>query len=130
MSFETQPTPAAKPSLVVNPFSFKGRILRSQYWVTTLLVGLPYFFLELMVFGANSDTQDALLIPFLLYAVFYIVAAASLCVRRLHDLGYSGYYFFAALIPLVNIYFGIKIGFFKGEPFDNDYGPSPYANEE
>lgn len=48
------------------------------------------------------------------------------CVKRLHDLGKSGWMALLSLIPIVNFIIGIYMAFFKGEECDNQYGPDPY----
>jgi uncharacterized membrane protein YhaH (DUF805 family) len=47
-------------------------------------------------------------------------------VKRFHDLGSSGWMVFWLFVPIVNIWFIIKLAFFKGEMKDNRYGMNPY----
>lgn len=47
-------------------------------------------------------------------------------VKRFHDMGRSGWYYLFSLIPIINIGVAIYLGFYKGEEFDNKYGPNPY----
>jgi inner membrane protein yhaI len=46
-------------------------------------------------------------------------------IRRLHDIGLSGYFVLLALIPLVSLGFMLYILFKKGTDGDNAYGPDP-----
>jgi len=60
-----------------------------------------------------------------MYVVIYGLTSIPMTVRRLHDIGLSGKYFFKMLIPIT----GRKIFFHLltqlGGPFDNEYGPPP-----
>ena len=44
--------------------------------------------------------------------------------RRLHDLGYSGYVYLWTLIPLVNIAMFFPLCMFSGVEHENEYGPA------
>ena len=47
------------------------------------------------------------------------------CVRRLHDVGHSGWWSLVALVPGANLLFGLYALFAPGQEHDNDCGPSP-----
>jgi uncharacterized membrane protein YhaH (DUF805 family) len=48
-------------------------------------------------------------------------------VKRLHDLGRSGWEYFLFLLPFYNIYLGLLLLFKRGSDGDNKYGPDPLA---
>ena len=50
-------------------------------------------------------------------------------IRRLHDLNKSGWFLLISLIPVINFFFGIYAGFFKGTEGPNDYGDDPLAGK-
>lgn len=95
-------------------FSFEGRVSRGQFWgfqlammITSIIVGsfaaliqgdgvgLHYFFIPLFMITA-------------------LWASIAIYVKRLHDLGKPGTWFFLLLVPIANIWVFILCGFFKG----------------
>lgn len=71
--------------------TFKGRASRSEYWYFMLFLFIAAFFsaiLDLLIFGTNDKSVG----PFGI--IFYLIAflpSTSVCVRRLHDVGKSGW---------------------------------------
>ena len=53
------------------------------------------------------------------------VSSYMLMIRRLHDIGLSGWFVLLALIPLVSLGFILYILFKQGTEGDNAYGPDP-----
>ena len=49
----------------------------------------------------------------------------AVTVKRLHDIGYSGFLALAIFVPLVNIFFTIWVGVVPGTPGPNVYGEAP-----
>lgn len=47
----------------------------------------------------------------------------SVTIRRLHDVGESAWSVVLILIPIIGIYFFWRLGFVRGEPKENQYGP-------
>lgn len=64
---------------------------------------------------------------YLLYALAVIIPGLSVFVRRMHDVGKSGWWFFIALIPFVGIIWLLVLLCTDGNPGENMYGPSPKA---
>ena len=62
-----------------------------------------------------------------LYGLGVLVPGIAVTVRRLHDIGKSGWWGLVALIPLIGslilIYFAAK----DSQPETNEYGPNPKA---
>ena len=96
--------------------SFSGRISRSEYWALKLLI-LPMMASILLcgvVMMCSKTGNDAgmlvlTVIIFICFIYFNIVAD----VRRLHDIGESGWWVFLKLVPLANIVIAAFL-FFKG----------------
>ncbi len=97
---------------------FSGRSRRSEYWwaflfntiVATVLAFLP----EGLAFLSG------------LWSLVILVPSLALCIRRLHDVGKSGWWYLFLLIPLVG---GIilLVQFCKDSTEDNQWGPDPKA---
>ena len=97
-----------------NYTNFKGRSRRSEYWWFCL-------------FNMIVSTLLTLIIPDIagLWSVVILVPTLSLVVRRLHDIGKSGWWYLLMLVPLVG---GIilLIWFCRdSDPQSNQWGVSP-----
>ena len=73
-----------------NYTNFAGRASRSEYWWIVLLN-----ILVSAVVGAISPTLAGL------WGLVTLIPSLALCVRRLHDVGKSGWFLLIGLIPLV-----------------------------
>ena len=100
---------------VVKSFNvFTGRARRSEYW---------YFILVNWIFTiALSSAGGFLGLGFIstVYALVMIVPGIAGGVRRMHDVGKSGWYL---LIPIYNLILAVT----DGDKGDNAYGPDPKA---
>lgn len=97
---------------LVNIFNFKGRATRSEYWWATLLLTIGGMVASVMDFmmvssianGANPTAIYALS-PFDFSTTYYILVTfipfTSLSVRRLHDVGMSGFWWLLQFVPFV-----------------------------
>ncbi|MDP4268718.1 MAG: DUF805 domain-containing protein [Bacteroidota bacterium] len=68
----------------------------------------------------------------LFYGVFYFIVALGLfipglavTVRRLHDVGKSGWFYLIILIPIVGAIWLLVLMFTEGKPGENEYGINP-----
>ncbi|MFD7097640.1 DUF805 domain-containing protein [Streptomyces xanthophaeus] len=101
---------------------FSGRARRQELWMF-VLCNIAVALLVLLVdtlLGAN-------LILYWIYALAVVVPSIALAVRRLHDIGKSGWWYFIGLIPLVGGIWLIVLFATEGQPQANEYGPSPKA---
>ena len=108
----------AMKSGVSNSFSLGGRSSRSEYWWFVLGGGI--FNILCTVLAVSIDEALIALLPVLL-----LPAAITLVVRRLHDLGKSGWWFFIGLIPLVGAIYLIYLFVQEGDSEANVYGSVP-----
>lgn len=102
---------------------FNGRARRKEYWMFTLFNMIIMY--GLLIFGAvmgNAIDAPQLMFIGLVYALATILPSIAVAVRRMHDLGKSGWY---ALIPYYNIY----LTCLNGEQVENQYGSDPKAME-
>lgn len=54
----------------------------------------------------------------------------SVGIRRLHDIGYSGWYSLLKFIPFVNLFFIIGMIIIPGEKSSNRFGEDPLEESE
>jgi len=108
---------------------FSGRARRKEYWMYTLLnVIIISALIFVMLIGTATQSSVLTIIGWVLYcgyALAIFVPSLAVCVRRLHDIGKSGWYYFFGLIPLVG---GIilLIWFCKdSQAGENEYGVNP-----
>lgn len=102
--------------------SFNGRARRKEFW---------YFFLANLIISIPLVIIDSIIGVQVLSGIFslaVLLPGISCGVRRLHDLGKSGWFYLLGLIPLVNLYL-IYLFATEGVRGDNQYGPDPKKNE-
>lgn len=105
---------------------FAGRINRRN-WVYRLLSSIGILFLVLAVIGNLAENTSSSLI-FIVYSIFPIsllIFNISLHIRRLHDIGKSGWLLLLLLLPIVNIFGFLYMALKSGENKDNKYGVRP-----
>lgn len=111
-----------KPSF----FSFENRIKRSTFWKITIPVFLISFGFSI-VFEAEGNPPGLLLsIAGLILSIPLIWVLYATYIKRLHDLGKSGWYALVVLIPLINLLFILYLGFVPGNTGVNKYGEKPH----
>lgn len=102
---------------------FHGRASRSEYWYFYLFNCIIYAFLIGLALIINLETISMLLFgAAILYMLVVTLPGLAVSVRRLHDIGKSGWLFCVSFIPyvgaLILLYFLCK----KGDDGDNMYG--------
>ena len=64
---------------------------------------------------------------YMLFALAMSLQGCAVTVRRLHDIGKSGWFIFIALIPIVGGIWLLVLMCRDGIPEENQYGPNPKA---
>jgi len=99
---------------------FEGRARRKEYWMFTLF-NLIFAILAVVIDGLIGTGA----IIYLLYVLGTLIPNLSVSVRRLHDVGKSGWMYLVALIPLVGFIWLLVLLTTDSQPGDNEYGPNP-----
>lgn len=110
----TQDTPGPSASASGGFFSSAGRIGRVEYfWTQLLTIGSAVLVGNVAVWFGERDHFWAYLLaaPIVFLALYLSVVAA---IKRLHDLGRSGWWYLASIIPIVNILVGLYLLFARG----------------
>jgi uncharacterized membrane protein YhaH (DUF805 family) len=99
---------------------FSGRAQRAEYW---------YFFLFNIIVAVVLAALDQMLgfgnILSGIYTLAVLLPGIGVGVRRLHDIGRSGWWLLIGLIPVIG-FIVLIIWYVKdSDPGENQYGPNP-----
>jgi uncharacterized membrane protein YhaH (DUF805 family) len=106
---------------------FSGRARRSEYWFFTLFNSLITIVLALLglnlvrLLGLNSNGALGLAYLYLLVAFLPTLAVS---VRRLHDIGLSGWWYLIVLVPFGGLVLTV-LAIIDSQSGTNRFGPNP-----
>ena len=103
----------------------RGRIGRARYcWTTLLWVLLVVAGIMLIV---ETDRYDSVAVPVVVVGVWAMATWAFVVVtiRRLHDVGMSGWNSVYLAIPIADLVLVLALLAKQGDAGDNEYGPNP-----
>lgn len=105
---------------------FNGRARRKEYWM---------FVLFNIIFASVAIILDNLFGIAMkgigygplygLYLLAIIIPSIAVGVRRLHDIGKSGWMMLISFIPLIGVIWLLVLFVTDGNPGENEYGPNP-----
>ena len=104
-------------TVFTNYAKFDGRASRSEYWwfyLAYMVAIYPIMLIDVVIFGVESD----FLCFTPLYSIFTFIPWIAVSIRRMHDLGKSGWYI---LIPIYSLILLAS----EGESMPNNYGSVP-----
>jgi len=108
---------------VLNQYAdFSGRARRKEYWMFTLISTLIVWGIQLITIGLDLDTF--VYIQYI-YSLLVLVPSLAVLVRRLHDIGKSGWYFLIIFIPLAGPIWLLVLLCMEGEGRPNQWGENP-----
>lgn len=112
--------------------TFSGRARRFEYWffvlfniLVEIVVYIPGVLLVLTLSRPQMYIGFGLLALMGIFALAVIIPGLAVIVRRLHDTGRSGWWYFISLVPFVG---GIILLVFlctDSQPGENKWGPNP-----
>ena len=98
--------------------TFSGRARRSEYWYFCLFNAIAAVVMKVLALAIDLPLDT-------IYSVAVFIPGLAVVVRRLHDIGKSGWSYLFGLIPLVG-WILLLVWFCKaGDWGDNAYGPDP-----
>lgn len=106
-------------AVLKNYAGFSGRARRKEYWMFTLFHAIAIA----VLFGIGA-AMDSMILYFI-YVLATLVPSLAVTVRRLHDTGRSGGWFFIAFVPFVGGIILLVFTVLEGQPAANQYGPNP-----
>lgn len=106
-----------------NYANFSGRARRSEYWYYTLfniIIGIVLRIIDTYVIG-----MDEIGVLGLIYSLAVLIPGLAVSVRRLHDVGKSGWFLLIVLIPLIGAIWLLVLFCTEGNNGPNQYGEDP-----
>lgn len=94
---------------------FEGRARRKEFWMFFLINLIISYTLQFTAVGMESP---ALTILSTVYSLAVFLPYIAVSIRRMHDIGKSGWYI---LIPIYNLILFAT----EGDKGQNEYGPDP-----
>jgi uncharacterized membrane protein YhaH (DUF805 family) len=106
--------------------TFSGRARRKEYWMFVLfnlIFAIVAMVLDNVLGLANEQTGYGII--YTLYTLGVLLPSLAVLVRRLHDIGKSGWWVFITLIPLIGAIWLLVLLVGDSQPGTNEYGPNP-----
>ena len=102
--------------------TFSGRARRKEFWM--------FYLVQVLVVGALAVafaiTESAAVEWIqLIYILATLIPTIAVTVRRLHDTGSSGAWYFITFIPLIGPFWLLVLLTGSTQPEANKYGPNP-----
>ncbi len=101
---------------------FKGRARRMEYWMFVLfnvIAAIICSMIDLALGSSNVITAC--------YGLAMFIPSLAVAVRRLHDIGKSGWWYLISFIPFVGTIWLLVLLFLDSVPYDNEWGANPKA---
>ncbi|MCC4264199.1 DUF805 domain-containing protein [Oceanimonas baumannii] len=105
---------------------FQGRARRKEYWFFILfnaLISLLLTFFDGLI-GMYSEGVGLGMLSGV-YTLLVLLPSLAVTVRRLHDIGRSGWWILIAFIPLIGALVLLVFMVFDSKPGDNQFGANP-----
>ncbi len=128
---------AAIANSYVNILSFSGRASRSEYWCFLLFqilviftgsfaVGLLVGSTEAAGLALDPATSTSLMGIFsVVFLIFFQIPSITSTVRRLHDTGRSGWWFWIPILPIIGTIILLVLLLQRGTQGHNQFGRDP-----
>lgn len=118
--------------------AFDGRARRKEYWSFALFYLV--FMLAAVILGASIDAAAGnvgsgsaqpraifTILAAILYVLAMLIPSLSLLVRRIHDIGMSGWFALLMFVPYIGGLIALIFTLIPTQMRANDHGPAPVA---
>lgn len=135
-------------------FNGEGRARRKEYWSFVLFSSLVFIVLMILMFviagsaisaamstaaygygygygygdaglGALFGALGVWLFVYIVLALVFLPASITVMIRRLHDIGMSGWFYLLILVPYIGGIFLLVCAFIPSQAYVNKFGPIP-----
>ncbi len=111
---------------------FSGRASRSEFWYFALF----YFIINIILVIIDTYVINPMLgltaleaasggILQIVYALALLIPSLALSIRRLHDIGKSGWWYLLVFIPILGWLALLYFDILDSKPGSNEYGDNP-----
>lgn len=104
---------------------FTGRARRKEYWMFLLVNVVVSIFLSLIDSAMFRTPVEGVGPLYGIYVLAVLIPSIAVTIRRLHDIGKSGWYLLIGFIPLIGGIWLLVLTCLDGQPGNNQYGPNP-----
>ncbi len=125
------PSSSSAPPLIRGLFtvSFTGRMRRKDYWLSQVLICVIAFIFG-FIMGASADGIGGIIGSVVAVAIGILliglgIVALGMSVRRLHDIGKSGWLILLSLIPYIGSIILFVMFCMDSQRGANQWGPNP-----
>ena len=112
--------------VLINKYAtFSGRARRKEYWMfllINLVVSVALALIDSLI-GSVSESGMGLLSS--VYSIGVLIPSLALSVRRLHDIGRTGWWVLISIIPVIGAVVLLVFMLLDSEPGSNRYGANP-----
>jgi len=102
---------------------FTGRARRKEYWMFMLFNIIIQGVLDIFYYA--SQKSIAIVVIMCLYSLALLLPSLGVTIRRLHDTGRSGWWFFLGFIPIIGPIILFVFICLDSQPGANQYGENP-----
>jgi uncharacterized membrane protein YhaH (DUF805 family) len=105
---------------------FSGRARRKEFWMFVLfnvIFSLVAALLDRLLGTRVGETGSGWIS--ILYSLAVLIPSLAVAIRRLHDVGKSGWWLLISLVPLIGAIWLLVLYIRDGQPGENQYGPNP-----
>lgn len=115
-----------KKVVLENYANFNGRARRAEFWWYTLanvIMAIIAMTLD-SVLGTNIEPLPYGYV-YIIYGLAVFLPGLAVGVRRLHDVGKSGWFYFIILVPIIGAIWLLVLFATEGQHGENQYGSDP-----
>ena len=106
-------------------FDLNGRARRKEYWMFVLInsiISIVSFYLDNILGTTFAIGYGPIYIG---YGLAVLIPSIAVAIRRLHDVGKSGWMYLLVILPIIGPIWLIILFVREGELGDNQFGPNP-----
>ena len=116
-------------SALKNYVGFHGRSRRKEYWMFVLFNCIFSIVASILDSVLGLHINQSIGVISMIYSLAVLLPGLAISVRRMHDIGKTGWAILISLIPIVGAIIFIVWACKPGDVGDNQYGPDPKAGE-
>lgn len=123
-----------RASLTSNYANFRGRARRKEYWGFALFAVIAFIILSMIgmavdsAMGNMSGDIEAPFVTISLFGLFVlaiIIPSIAITVRRIHDIGLSGWFYLLIFVPTIGSLILFVFTLIPSQTHENKWGPVP-----